>query len=66
MIVFGLLLVIFGSGTTVGVLIFPIGGFALMGFTYGPLGTLAEPFPVAMRYTGASLFSLAGIAAPVA
>jgi MFS family permease len=34
-----------------------------MGFTYGPLGTaLAEPFPVAVRYTGASLtFNLAGI-----
>lgn len=64
MIVFGLLLgPIFGSGTTAGVLVFLIGGFALMGFTYGPLGTaLAEPFPVAVRYTGASLaFNLAGI-----
>lgn len=38
-------------------------GFGLMGLTYGPLGTaLAEPFPVAVRYTGASLsFNLAGI-----
>ena len=38
-------------------------GFALMGFTYGPLGTaLAELFPTAVRYTGASLaFNLAGI-----
>ena len=34
-----------------------------MGLTYGPLGTaLAEPFPTAVRYTGASLtFNLAGI-----
>jgi MFS family permease len=38
-------------------------GLALMGFTYGPLGTaLAELFPTAIRYTGASLaFNLAGI-----
>jgi hypothetical protein len=35
----------------------------LIGFTYGPLGTaLAELFPTAVRYTGASLtFNLAGI-----
>ncbi len=64
MIVFGLMLgPIFGSGTTLGVLAFLVIGFLLMGFTYGPLGTaLAEPFPVAVRYTGASLaFNLAGI-----
>jgi hypothetical protein len=38
-------------------------GLALMGFTYGPLGTaLAGLFPTAVRYTGASLaFNLAGI-----
>ena len=44
-------------------LAFLVIGFLLMGFTYGPLGTaLAEPFPVAVRYTGASLtFNLAGI-----
>src|SRR5699024_7188127 len=38
-------------------------GFALMGYTYGPLGTaLAELFPANMRYTGASLtFNFAGI-----
>jgi metabolite-proton symporter len=38
-------------------------GLALMGFTYGPLGTaLAELFPTAIRYTGASLaFNLGGI-----
>ncbi len=38
-------------------------GFALMGLTYGPLGTLiSELFPTPVRYTGSSLvFSLAGI-----
>jgi MFS family permease len=53
----------FSAGTTVGVLIFFIVGFSLMGFTYGPLGTtLAESFPVLVRYTGASLsFNMAGI-----
>ena len=35
----------------------------LMGFTYGPLGTvLSNMFPINVRYTGASLsFNLAGI-----
>ena len=64
MVAFGFVLApIFGSGSTVGVLVFLVVGFALMGFTYGPLGTaLAEPFPTAVRYTGASLaFNLAGI-----
>ncbi|HZG24721.1 MAG TPA: MFS transporter [Chitinophagaceae bacterium] len=38
-------------------------GMFLMGWSYGPLGTaLAEIFPPAVRYTGASLaFTLAGI-----
>jgi metabolite-proton symporter len=38
-------------------------GLALMGMTYGPLGTvLSELFPTAVRYTGSSLtFNLAGI-----
>lgn len=38
-------------------------GLVLMGATYGPLGTaLAELFPTAIRYTGASLaFNFAGI-----
>ena len=64
MVLFGFALgPIFGTGTTAGVLAFMVIGFTLMGFTYGPLGTaLAEPFPVAVRYTGASLaFNLAGI-----
>lgn len=54
---------IFGSGSTFGVFVFLAIGFALMGFTYGPLGTaLAEPFPVSVRYTGASMtFNLGGI-----
>jgi metabolite-proton symporter len=48
-----------GSNAT----LFMIVGLALMGLTYGPLGTaLSEPFPVAVRYTGSSLaFNLAGI-----
>jgi MFS family permease len=38
-------------------------GLALMGVTYGPLGTVvSELFPTAVRYTGSSLaFSMAGI-----
>jgi MFS family permease len=54
---------LFGSGSIAGVLLFFVLGFALMGFTYGPLGTaLAELFPTAVRYTGASLtFNLGGI-----
>jgi MFS family permease len=59
-LVFGRLL---GSGSTTGILVFLCLGFALMGLTYGPLGTaLTELFPTAVRYTGASLsFNLAGI-----
>jgi metabolite-proton symporter len=54
---------LFGSGTTFGSLAFLCLGFGVVGFTYGPLGTLlAELFPTAVRYTGASLtFNLAGI-----
>lgn len=54
---------LFGSGVPLGVLAFLCLGMALMGLTYGPLGTaLAEIFPTAVRYTGASLsFNLAGI-----
>jgi hypothetical protein len=38
-------------------------GMALVGFAYGPLGTvLAELFPTAVRYTGSSItYNLAGI-----
>jgi metabolite-proton symporter len=51
------------SGSTVMVTFFLCAGMALMGFTYGPLGTfLSELFPTAVRYSGASLtFNLAGI-----
>src|SRR5690606_15371979 len=61
---FGLVLApLFDSGNIVGVTGFLCLGFALMGMTYGPLGTaLAAPFPTAVRYTGASLtFNLGGI-----
>jgi metabolite-proton symporter len=54
---------LFGSGDIVQVGLFMAVGMALMGMTYGPLGTLlSELFPAAVRYTGASLtFNLAGI-----
>lgn len=53
---------LFNGGTT-GIVLFNIIGFALMGFTYGPIGAaLAGPFPTQVRYTGASMtFNLAGI-----
>lgn len=53
---------LFAGGTTGVVVMFAL-GFALMGLTYGPLGTLlSELYPVAVRYTGASVsFSMAGI-----
>jgi len=62
--VFGLFFApLFGSGNRYGTLAFLSIGLALMGLTYGPLGTaLSELFPTAVRYTGASLtFNLAGI-----
>ena len=54
---------LFVSGHVGTVMLFMIVGLGLMGLTYGPLGTLlAELFPPAVRYTGASLtFNLAGI-----
>jgi metabolite-proton symporter len=63
-IVFGLTFApLFGSGSVSAVLTFLAVGLALMGLTYGPLGTtLTELYPTAVRYTGASLsFNLAGI-----
>ncbi|HTV80854.1 MAG TPA: MFS transporter [Steroidobacteraceae bacterium] len=53
----------FGSGTIAGTVAYLCLGLALMGLTYGPLGTaLAALFPAEVRYTGASLtFNLAGI-----
>ncbi|PZQ20340.1 MAG: MFS transporter [Stenotrophomonas acidaminiphila] len=71
MIVATLLIIGFGflfaplleSGSDLGVLAFLALGLGAMGLTYGPCGTiLAEMFPTAVRYTGASLaFNLAGI-----
>lgn len=51
------------SGSTFLVTAFICMGMALMGFTYGPLGTfLSELFPTTVRYSGASLtFNMAGI-----
>lgn len=51
-----------GAGT-IGVWLVSTSGMALMGLTYGPLGTiLSELYPTAVRYTGASVsFNLAGI-----
>lgn len=49
-----------GEGSIV---VFAIVAMALMGMTYGLIGTaLAAPFPTAVRYTGSSItFNLAGI-----
>jgi metabolite-proton symporter len=61
--IFGLFLApLFVAGTT-GALVMMAIGLALMGVTYGPLGTLiSELFPTKVRYTGSSLaFSFAGI-----
>lgn len=61
--VFGLVMKpMFTSGLG-GALAMMIIGMALMGLTYGPLGTIiSELFPTRVRYTGSSLaFSLAGI-----
>lgn len=63
-IVFGLSFgPLLGSGSTGAVMLFLIIGMSVAGLTYGPCGTLlADMFPTAVRYTGASLsFNLAGI-----
>ena len=63
MALFGLVMApLFQSGTA-GVVVMMIAGFALVGFAYGPIGTvLAELFPTAVRYTGSSLtYNFAGI-----
>jgi len=61
--VFGLFLAPLFSAGFSGALTMTILGLALMGLTYGPLGTIvSELFPTAVRYTGSSLaFNLAGI-----
>lgn len=63
-VLFGLVFApLFESGNDLMVLLFLATGLAVMGLTYGPLGTaLAEVFPTQVRYTGASIsFNLAGI-----
>jgi len=54
---------LFGAHDAVRAGLFLALGFSCTGLTYGPLGNaLAELFPTAVRYTGASLtFNLAGI-----
>ncbi|HFD2184984.1 TPA: MFS transporter [Acinetobacter baumannii] len=51
------------SGNTLIVFLFLCTGLAIMGLTYGPIGTvLSEIFPTLVRYTGSALtFNLAGI-----
>ena len=60
---FGLVLAPMLSAGIGGATLAMIVGLALMGLTYGPLGTtLSEMFPTAVRYTGSSVtFNLAGI-----
>ncbi|MEY4641317.1 MAG: hypothetical protein RLZZ227_1311 [Pseudomonadota bacterium] len=62
-IVFGFMFGPLFTASTPSVLVLLSLGLACMGLTYGPLGTaLAELFPTAVRYTGASMaFNLAGI-----
>ena len=54
---------LFGAGDPFAVGAFMVLGMCLVGFVYGPLGTLlAELFPAEVRYTGASLtFNFASI-----
>jgi MFS family permease len=61
--VFGLFMARLFSAGPHGALAMMVLGLALMGITYGPLGTVvSEMFPTAVRYTGSSLaFSMAGI-----
>jgi metabolite-proton symporter len=60
---FGLVMAPLFAAGTIGALLTLSVGLALMGLTYGPLGTiLSELFPTTVRYTGSSLtFNLAGI-----
>jgi metabolite-proton symporter len=60
---FGIVLAPMFSAGTAGAIAMTAVGLALMGFTYGPLGTVvSELFPTSVRYTGSSLaFSMAGI-----
>jgi MFS family permease len=61
--VFGLVMAPMFRAGTAGAMMMMVVGFALTGFSYGPLGTvLSELFPTSVRYTGTSLtFNFAGI-----
>ncbi|RQP11035.1 MAG: MFS transporter [Microbacteriaceae bacterium] len=55
-IVFGLVWVPLLSAGFVGVVLWLVLGFTLMGFTFGPMGALLpELFPTALRYTGSGI-----------
>jgi metabolite-proton symporter len=60
---FSFLLPVLMGGGEIGIFVFAAMALALMGMTYGLIGTaLAAPFPTEVRYTGASLtFNFAGI-----
>jgi metabolite-proton symporter len=60
---FGLLMAPMFLAGTLGAVMTMAVGLSLMGFSYGPLGTiLSELFPTSVRYTGSSLtFNFAGI-----
>jgi metabolite-proton symporter len=61
--IFGLTMAPLFAAGAIGALLTLVVGLALMGLTYGPLGTvLSELFPTSVRYTGSSLtFNFAGI-----
>ncbi len=55
-VVFGLVWVPLLSIGTLGVVLWLVLGFTLMGFTFGPMGALLpELFPTALRYTGSGV-----------
>jgi len=55
-LVFGLVWVPMLSLGTMGVVLWLVVGFTLMGFTFGPMGALLpELFPTALRYTGSGI-----------
>ena len=60
---FGLLMPLMFEAGPAGTILAMVIGMSLVGFAYGPLGTvLSELFPTPVRYTGSSLtFNLAGI-----
>jgi metabolite-proton symporter len=61
--IFGLIMAPLFTAGTIGAVVMMAVGLALMGLTYGPLGTvISELFPTPVRYTGSSLaFNFAGI-----